>query len=93
MLNNDVKTYLENLDREQKLSRLIIASMILLRNKNILAKDTNYKPTIEDIAEQMAFDFMTHTQTIIPTGKLITARCLFCQTSKDKWLSIRVLKE
>lgn len=59
MLNNDVKTYLENLDQEQKAlashdSELHIGKAI----KDILAKDTNYKPTVEDIAEQMAFDFM-----------------------------------
>lgn len=59
MLNNEIKTYLENFDREQK----VLASYdnehdIAKEIKNILAKDTNYKPTIEDVAEQMAFDFM-----------------------------------
>jgi len=59
MLNDEIKTYLENLDREQKALASYngehdIAKVI----KDILAKDTNYKPTTEDIAEQMAFDFM-----------------------------------
>jgi hypothetical protein len=59
MLNNEVKTYLENVDLEKKAPASYsdehdIAKAI----KDILTKDTNYKPTIEDIAEQMAFDFM-----------------------------------
>jgi len=59
MLNDEIKTYLENLDREQKALASYngehdIAKVI----KDILAKDTNYKPTTEDIAEQMAFDFV-----------------------------------
>jgi len=59
MLNNDVKTYLENLDREQKaLASYNGGHDIAKAIKDILAKNTNYKPTIEDIAEQMAFDFM-----------------------------------
>lgn len=59
MLSSEVKKYLESLDQEQ------IALMsfrgeydIAQKIKDILAKDTNYKATIEDIAEQMAFDFM-----------------------------------
>jgi hypothetical protein len=59
MLNNEIKTYLENLDREQKaLASYNGEHDIAKAIKDILAKDTNYKPTIEDIAEQMAFDFM-----------------------------------
>jgi hypothetical protein len=59
MLNTEVKTYLEKLDQEQKIlvshhGEYDIAKAI----KDILAKDTNYKPTIEDIAEQIAFNFM-----------------------------------
>ena len=59
MLHSEIKTYLENLDQEQKAfasyhGELDIAEAI----KDILAKDTNYKPTIEDIAEFMAFYFM-----------------------------------
>jgi len=59
MLKSEIKTYLENLDQEQKAlvsysGEHDIAKVI----KDILLKDTNYKPTIEDIAEQMAFDFM-----------------------------------
>ncbi len=58
MLNDKIKTCLENLDQEQK----ALASChgeydIANKIKNILKKDTNYKPTTEDIAEQMAFDF------------------------------------
>jgi len=59
MLNNGIKTYLENLDREQKaLASCNGEHDIAKAIKDILAKDTNYKPTIEDIDEQMAFDFM-----------------------------------
>jgi len=59
MLCQDVKTYLEDLDQQQKAlvsynGEHDIAKAI----KDILAKDTNHKPTVEDIAEQMAFDFM-----------------------------------
>ena len=59
MLHNEIKTYLENLDREQKALASYNGEHDFAKEiKNILAKDTNYKPTIEDIAEQMAFDFM-----------------------------------
>jgi len=59
MLNNEVKKYLEKLDQEQKsLVSYHGEHDIAKEIKNILAKDTNYKPTNEDIAEQMAFDFM-----------------------------------
>ena len=59
MIRNEIKTYLENLDREQKaLASYNGEHDIAKAIKDILAKDTNYKPTIEDIAEQMAFDFM-----------------------------------
>lgn len=59
MLNNEIKTYLENLDREQKaLASYNGEHDIAKAVKDILAKDTNYKPSTEDIAEQMAFDFM-----------------------------------
>lgn len=63
MLNNEIKTYLENLDREQKaLASYNGEHDIAKAIKDILAKDTNYKPTVEDIAEQMAFDFMAEYQ-------------------------------
>lgn len=59
MLNNEIKTFLENLDQEQKaLASYIGEHDIANAVKDILAKDTNYKPSVEDIAEQMAFDFM-----------------------------------
>lgn len=59
MLHNDVKKYLEELDKEKKpLGSFRGEHDIAKAIKDILAKDTNYKPTIEDIAEQMAFDFM-----------------------------------
>lgn len=59
MVHSEVKNYLENLDQEPKALASYhgehdIAKVI----KDILAKDTNYKPSIEDIAEQIAFDFM-----------------------------------
>ena len=59
MLHSEIKTYLENLDQEQKaLASYNGEHDIAKAIKDILAKDANYKPTIEDIAEQMAFDFM-----------------------------------
>src|SRR3989344_7665582 len=59
MFNNEIKTYLENLDREQKALASYNGEHDFAKEiKDILAKDTNYKPTDEDIAEQMAFDFM-----------------------------------
>lgn len=59
MLHNKIKNYLENLDREQKaLASYNGEHDIAKAIKDILAKDTNYKPSAEDIAEQMAFDFM-----------------------------------
>ncbi|MBI4837188.1 MAG: DUF4209 domain-containing protein [Candidatus Portnoybacteria bacterium] len=59
MLHNEVKTYLEKLDQEQKALVSYNGEHDVAKEiKEILAKDTNYKPTDEDIAEQMAFDFM-----------------------------------
>ncbi|OQB71652.1 MAG: hypothetical protein BWX89_01768 [candidate division TA06 bacterium ADurb.Bin131] len=59
MIHSEVKNYLKKLDEEQKaLASYNGEHDIAKEIKNILAKDTNYKPTIEDIAEQMAFDFM-----------------------------------
>jgi len=60
MLHNEVKNYLEKLDQEQKVLVSYHGEHNFAKEiKDILAKDTNYKPTSEDIAEQMAFDFMT----------------------------------
>jgi hypothetical protein len=59
MLNNDIKKYLEALDKEEKpLGSFRGEHNIAKEIKKILTNDTNYKPTDEDIAEQMAFDFM-----------------------------------
>ena len=58
MLNDEIKIYLENLDREQEaLTSCHGEYAIANKIRNILKKDANYKPTIEDIAEQAAFDF------------------------------------
>lgn len=59
MLHNEAKTYLENLDREQKaLASYNDEHQIAESIIDILAKDTNYQRSIEDMAEQTAFDFM-----------------------------------
>ncbi|MCL5774629.1 MAG: hypothetical protein M1333_00285 [Patescibacteria group bacterium] len=59
MLNNEVKTYLDNLDQEQKALVSYRGEHDIAKEiKDILVKDANYKPTIEDVAEQIAFDFM-----------------------------------
>ncbi len=59
MLHNDVKKYLEELDKEKKpLGSFRGEHNIAKEIKEILAKDNSYKPTNEDIVEQMAFDFM-----------------------------------
>lgn len=59
MLNNGIKNYLDEFDQEQKtLVSYHGEHDIAKRIKEILAKDSNYRPTDEDIAEQMAFDFM-----------------------------------
>ncbi len=58
MLNDEIKTYLENLDREKKaLASCHDEYVITNKIKNILEKDTNYEPTIEDNAERMALYF------------------------------------
>ena len=59
MLNNKVKNYLKKLDKECKaLASYKGEHDIAKAIKDILAKDTDHKPTMEDMAEQMAFDFM-----------------------------------
>lgn len=59
MLNNKIKNYLKKLDKECKaLASYKGEHDIAKAIKDILAKDTDYKPTMEDMAEQTAFDFM-----------------------------------
>jgi len=59
MLHSEVKTYLEKLDQEQKALVSYNGEHDVAKEiKNILAKDTNYKPTIEDIAEQSISNFI-----------------------------------
>lgn len=59
MVHSKIKTYLENLDQEQKaLTSYHGEHDIAKAIKDILSQDTNYKSTTEDISEQMAFDFM-----------------------------------
>ncbi len=59
MLHNEIKTYLDKLNQEQKTLVSYHGEYDIAKEiKNILTKDKNYKPTDKDIAEQMAFDFM-----------------------------------
>jgi len=59
MLNSEVKKYLESLEQEQITPMSFHGEYgITQKIKCILKKDKFYKPTKEDIAEQMAFDFM-----------------------------------
>ncbi|MCK5057877.1 MAG: DUF4209 domain-containing protein [Candidatus Aminicenantes bacterium] len=59
MLNNEVKKYLESLEQEQKsLASFHGEHNIAQEIKNILVKNKEYEPTNEDMAEQMAFDFI-----------------------------------
>jgi len=59
MLNSEVKKYLESLEEEQKSSLSFHGEHdIAQKIKDILKKDEKYEPTKEDIAEQIAFDFM-----------------------------------
>ncbi|MEM5872129.1 MAG: DUF4209 domain-containing protein [Candidatus Aenigmatarchaeota archaeon] len=59
MLHNEIKKYLAELDKNpNKLPPYEGEYYIAKAIKDIFAKDTNYKPTIEDLAEQMAFNFM-----------------------------------
>ena len=59
MLQIKVKNYLDKLDREAKpLESFHGEHDIAKEIKNILAEDKDYKPTKEDMAEQIAFDFM-----------------------------------
>ncbi|MBU1729971.1 DUF4209 domain-containing protein [Patescibacteria group bacterium] len=59
MLNSEVKKYLESLEQEQITPMSFHGEHdIAQKIKDILKKDEKYEPTKEDIAEQMAFDFM-----------------------------------
>ncbi len=59
MIHTQVKNYLDKLDREVKpLGSFHGEYDIAKEIKNILAGDKNYESTKEDMAEQMAFDFM-----------------------------------
>lgn len=60
MLNSEVKKYLESLEQDQKAPLTFHGEHeIAQKIKDILKKDERYEPTKEDIAEQMAFDFMS----------------------------------
>jgi hypothetical protein len=59
MLNQEVKKYLESLEQEPKALVSYHGEHDIAKEiKEILKKDEKYEPTKEDIAEQMAFDFM-----------------------------------
>ena len=59
MLNDEVKKYLESLEQEQITPMSFHGEHnIAQKIKDLLKKDEQYEPTKEDIAEQMAFDFM-----------------------------------
>ena len=59
MLNREVKKYLESLEQKQTVPMSFHGEHdIAQKIKDILKKDEKYEPTKEDIAEQMAFDFM-----------------------------------
>lgn len=59
MLSDEVKKYLDNLEQEPKaLASYHGEHYIAKEIKEMLKADEKYEPTKEDIAEQMAFDFM-----------------------------------
>ncbi|HNU96588.1 MAG TPA: DUF4209 domain-containing protein, partial [Candidatus Magasanikbacteria bacterium] len=59
MLNSEVKKYLESLEQEKMTPVSFHGEHnIAQKIKDLLKKDEQYEPTKEDIAEQMAFDFM-----------------------------------
>ena len=59
MLHNELKTYLENWEREKKALTVYIGEPMIIGDaiKNILTEDKEYKRTKEDVLEWMAFDF------------------------------------
>lgn len=64
MLKNEIKNYLEDLDKEEKpLSSFHGEYNIAKEIKDILKKEGGYEPTKEDMAEQMAFDFLADYQS------------------------------
>lgn len=60
MLNSRIKEYLDNLSKEVIPLRLFHGEFKIAEEiKNILKKeDANYYPSVEDISEQIAFDFL-----------------------------------
>jgi len=59
MLNDEVKKYLESLEQEKMTPVSFHGEHnIAQKIKDLLKKDEQYETTKEDIAEQMAFDFM-----------------------------------
>ncbi len=60
MLNSKIKKYLGKLDKEVSVSNLFYTEFKIAEEiKNILKKEGgSYKPSNEDIAEQIAFDFL-----------------------------------
>jgi len=59
MLNSEVKKYLESLEQEKMTPVSFHGEHnIAQKIKDLLKKDEQYETTKEDIAEQMAFDFM-----------------------------------
>lgn len=60
MLHDEIKKYLDNLDQDLQALVSVISGehSIAQKIKDILKENTDYKLTIEDGAEQMAFDFM-----------------------------------
>jgi len=59
MLHTEIKRYIKNLEQEPKaLESFNGEHNIAQKIKDILKKDKKYQPTKEDIAEQIAFDFM-----------------------------------
>jgi transposase len=59
MLNEKVKKYLDELVKEKKSHISFRGERNIAKEiKNILRKDDDYEPTKEDMAEQIAFDFL-----------------------------------
>jgi len=59
MLHTEIKRYIKNLEQESKALEFFNGEYdIAQKIKDILKKDKKYQPTKEDIAEQIAFDFM-----------------------------------
>lgn len=63
MLKNEIKNYLDKVNCESKtIDSFHGEYTIAMEIKNILAENKDYEPTEEDIAEQMAFDFLADYQ-------------------------------